>query len=243
MSRVLAAQSPVRNELEIGVGHQWVTHSLGDWGSVYSRYVRTTPRDAWYADARAQYAFGDRGVYGGAAYRRELSDRWFAIVGAGAGSSVFTLPRARADATLGLRWGPRATLVSSVVGSYIRYRSPYEDVAATISTAVYARAVTAEVGVRVNRSTPGAVTTRRAFGAITYAAGRRQTLVARADAGTEGYQLLGPSTVAVAFQSRGATVSLRQAVTSRFGVSASVEAYSNPYYSRTGVSLGVVRSW
>ena len=232
-----------QHALEVGASHQWVSNDYGDWGSVYARYQRQTTLDVWYADALAEYAFGDRGLFGGLAYRRELSARTFASVGAGVGSGAFFLPRARGDASGGVRWGPSRRLVSTLGATYLRYRGPYRDVALTLATAAYFRGAVAEVGVRANRSTPGDVSSQRAFAAVTIAAAPGQTVIVRGDAGTEGYLLLGPSTAQVAFASRGATVAWRARVSPRWTLTASTEAYKNPFYSRVGVSAGVSRSW
>lgn len=242
----LPAQAPAdaaTGSLEVGVSHQWLPRPYGDWDGAFARLTRSTARDAWYVDGVAQRAFGDRGAFGAATYRRELTGRLFSLVGAGAGSGRFFFPRLRTDASLGVRWGARRSLVSTVGATYLRYPGGYEDVAATVATASYLGPATAELGVRVNRSLPGDVTSKRTFLALTLRTGRTQTIVARGDVGDEGYQRLSPDRTVVAFASRSAQLSWRARTSAHWGVTLTGEVYDNAFYSRTGLAASVTRFW
>jgi YaiO family outer membrane protein len=68
-------------------------------------------------------------------------------------------------------------------------------------------------------------------------------IVIRGGGGTEGYQLTGDIETQRRFTSYEASVSWREWLSGRVGVFVAGEWYDNPFYTRTGVTLGVFRHW
>ena len=103
--------------------------------------------------------------------------------------------------------------------------------------------MTAEAGLRVNWSWPDAVQTARAFGAVTLGRERQRLVVIRAGGGQEGYQLTGDVETQRKFSSYEASIGWRQWLEGHTGFIAGLEVYDNPFYTRTGVTLGIFRHW
>lgn len=221
-----------------------VTNDFGDWRGVALRLVAPAGRSTiWYVDGQVQKAFKDRGVYGVLANRRQLGADWFTLVGVGGGTGDFVLPDLRTDATVGKAWLPRRNLVTMVSTTYINAKEGFEDFAVSGSVALYLPGAVLEGGGRSNWSWPGSVQSSRAFGAITLGRERRRLLTARGSAGWEGYQLTDVVETRRRFRSQEASVSWREWLGAGVGFFLQGAYYDNPFYTRTGATLGIFRYW
>lgn len=221
-----------------------VTNDFGDWKGVALRtMVPSGGRNLWYGDLVAQEAFDDRGVYASVGNRHVLGATWFSFVSVAGGTGEFFFPDLRADAALGHTWLARKNLATIVGVTYVNSKSIYEDFAVFGSVAGYFPGVTLELGGRLNWSWPDAVNSERIFGAVTLGRERSRLVVLRAGGGTEGYQLTGITETERSFTSYEASISWRQWLAGHVGLFLAGEWYDNPFYTRTGVTLGVFRHW
>lgn len=242
MAAPLAAQRPAGWLQAEGFYHA-VTNDFGDWKGVALRAVAPTAvRTIVYGDLIAQEAFNDRGVYAAAGLRHGFGD-WFTLVSVGGGTGDYVLPELRADASLGKAWLARRNLVTILGATYVKSKDIYEDVAVSAAVATYLPGVTVEVGGRINWSSPDAVRSERAWGALTLGRERRRLVVLRGGGGYEGYQLTGVVDTRQRFRSWEASATWREWLGGQVGVFAGGEWYDNPYYTRTGVTLGLFRHW
>jgi YaiO family outer membrane protein len=108
---------------------------------------------------------------------------------------------------------------------------------------VYFPGFTIEAGARLNWSWPDAVRTERGFGAVTLGRERRRLVVLRGSAGREGYQLTGETAAERRFRSWEGSATWREWLGGHTGVYLGAEVYDNPFYTRTGVTLGLFRHW
>lgn len=244
--RTVRAQAPLAATagrwVEAGVFHHTVTNGYGNWDGVYTRaVVPVGTRDIFYGDAVAQRAFGERGSYIAVANRHEWGGGIFTMAGGGHGFDARLFPEWRADASAGARFGARRNVVATLGGSYVQSRDVYRDYAVTSSLAVYLTGFVIEAGTRYNTSTPGDVHSLRGYTAVTAVPSPRRSVAFRVGAGEEGYQLLGNTTVLQRFASQEASVAWRERAGSHWGVLIQGDAYRNPYYTRAGGALGVVR--
>src|SRR5262249_25363759 len=135
------AQSPppsLASSIEAGGFYQHVTHDFGSWTGGSVRLVLAAPRDVWYADARYQEAFRDKGAYGALANVHHFGSRVFTQLGVRAGSGSYVLPRFRADAAVTLKLGNTHAFLLTGGGTYVKSKSVYTDKAAFGSLAWYA---------------------------------------------------------------------------------------------------------
>jgi len=129
---------PGSSWIEAGGFYQHVSHDFGSWTGGYARLVLAGSRDVWYADAKLQEAFRDRGAYGALANVHHFGSRLFSQVGVGAGTGKYVLPKLRADAALTLKLGNAHALLLTAGGTYVKSKSIYSDQALFGSVAWYA---------------------------------------------------------------------------------------------------------
>lgn len=246
---VTRAQAPLAGGLagrwvEANVFAQTVTNNFGDWRGAYLRGVRPSARDTWYADVLALDAFRERGAQIGVAHRHEWNGRLFHLVGANVGSGASIMPRARIDGALGVRLGSARRVQATAGLSYVKSVTELSDIAGTGSLAWYApHNLMLEVGGRYNISRPGDITSHRVSTSATWTPSARRSFSLRAIGGSEGWQTVRTGTVLTRFHSREASLAWREKITAAWAVSAQGDYYNNPFYTRSGVTLGVARYW
>jgi len=230
--------------VEAGGFYHHVSDGFGSWKGGYARAVLASARNAWYFDAKAQEAFGDRGVYGSLANVHSFGSRFYTQLGVGAGTGDFVLPELRLDGSLNFKLGSAKALVLTAGGTFVDARLGYRDKALFGSFTWYARSnLLLEAGGRVNWSDPGTVRSERVSGALTVGRVGAALVTLRGSAGTEGYQLVAPALTLRKFRSQDAGLSVRHWILHHLGIAAAGEWYHNPFYTRAGGSLGLFHAW
>jgi len=243
------SQSPLPGGLpgawfETNAFRQRVTNDFGDWSGIYLRGVKPGMRDTYYAEVLALEAFGERGIQGGVTHRHDWSGNFFHAIGATVGSGAAILPQARLDATLGVRFGDRKQWQATAGGSYVKSVTDLYDVAGTSSLAWYApRALLLETGVRYNLSRPGEIQSHRLFGVAVLTPSPRRSVSLRTSGGTEGWQIISSTTTLQRFSSQEYSLSWREKVSGPWALTMQGDVYRNPFYVRSGVTIGVARYW
>ena len=245
----VSAQAPLAGGLpgkwsEVNIFSQAVTNQFGDWSGGYARVVMPTARNTFYGEVLALRAFGSQGVQLGATHRHDWSDRLFSVLGVNLGDGAPILPRLRSDGQLGIRLGDRRQWQLAAGGSYVK--SPFQlyDVAATGSLAWFApRMLLLEVGGRYNASRPGDIRSHRLHGVAVLTPSPRRSLSARFVGGSEGWQIVTSQTTLQRFHSAELALAWREKLSSTWALSVQGDRYTNPFYTRTGVTLGIARYW
>jgi YaiO family outer membrane protein len=221
-----------------------VTGDFGDWKGGALRLMAPAGRSSIvHAELIAQEAFRDTGVWGSLGLRQQLGPSWFAMASAGSGTGDYYFPDLRSDVVVGKAWFPRRNLVSLVGATWVKSKREYEDLGLSGSLALYLPGAAIEAGGRVNWSDPEAVRTGRAFGAVTLGRDRHRYVTLRGSVGHEGYQLTGEVDTERRFRSQEAGILWREWLSGSLGAVVGVEWYDNPFYTRTGVTLGLFRHW
>ncbi len=245
-SESVGAQSVVgERRVELFGDRHAVSGGFGDWTGIGVRVtVPSGARDVWFVEALQRNAFTDAGAYMSGANQHIWNDRWYSFVSVAAGTGDFVLPDLRFDASLARKWGKRRALVSTLGTTVVDAKLGYRDVGAFGSlTAYLSPLVVVDGGIRATRSTPGDVDAARAFGGVTLGRTGKGYLVFRGSSGREGYQLLGPGAVPRRFSSHEGAVSWRQWLRPTGGFLVQGERYINPFYRRTGVTVGIFAHW
>ena len=242
------AQAPRRptgsNWVEAGGFYQPVTKSFGDWKGGYARAVVSGLRNTWYAEAKVQEAFRDKGSYASLSNVHTFSDRFYTQLGIGGGSGNYVLPELRMDGAISLKLGTARSMVATLGVTLVNAKAGFSDKAAFGSLTWYAApGAIAEIGARFNSSDPGAVGSGRGSAALTLGKMGHRIVTLRGGAGTEGYQLTGFTATRRRFESADAGISWRQWIGDRVGSVLGLDWYHNPFYSRTGVTFGVFHAW
>jgi YaiO family outer membrane protein len=230
--------------VEANVFGQSVTNDYGHWSGAYLRFASPSGNNTWYADALALNAFGESGGQVGAAHRHDWSPRVFHMLGANVGSGASILPRVRADASLGVRLGERKMWQAVGGLSYVKSVTELYDFAPFASLAWYGpHSLMVEVGGRYNTSNPGDIKSHRILATSVWTPKPTRTFSFRFTGGTEGYQTVSVGTLITKFASQDVALAWREMVSTSFAIHVQVDGYQNPYYTRSGVTLGVARYW
>ncbi|MBX9854113.1 MAG: YaiO family outer membrane beta-barrel protein [Gemmatimonadaceae bacterium] len=243
------AQAPLAGGLpgswtEVNAFAQRVTNDFGDWSGAYARVVNPRAMDTFYGEVLALRGFREQGIQVGAAHRHDWNARLFHVIGVNVGDGSPILPRLRSDAQLGLRLGSRKEWQVTGGGSYVK--SPFElyDVAATGSIAWFApKALLLEVSGRYNTSQPGTIRSHRIQGVSILTPSPRRSFSLRVGGGSEGWQIISANTTLRRFHSQEYALAWREKLTTQWALSLQGDRYVNPFFSRTGVTLGVARYW
>lgn len=227
-----------------GFAHR-VSNGFGNWSGGRLRAVLPLGRsDVLYLEGTGQRAFGDEGVFGSVAHQHSFGDGWISFLGAGGGTGEFYFPELRLDAALSRKLLASRRLVATIGGTWVRSKAAYRDRAAQASLTGYlGPTVVVEAGARLNWSTPGDVASQRGFLALTLGRAGSRYVVLRGAAGSEGYQLTGSGATEQKFNSTEAAISWRQWLGGTLGFVLGGEWYDNPFYTRTGVQLGLFAGW
>ncbi|HEV8196893.1 MAG TPA: YaiO family outer membrane beta-barrel protein [Gemmatimonadales bacterium] len=242
-SAVAQAPAPGASWVEGGGFYHRVSGGFGDWKGGYLRGVFSGAHNVWYLDAKGQEAFHDRGVYGALANVHSFGSRVYTQLSAGGGTGTYVLPDLRLDAALAVKLGAARSVVATAGVTFVKAKAIYKDRAVSGGLVWYAGPAILELSGRINWSNPNAVRSERINGAVTLGKTGRSLVAIRAGAGTEGYQLTGVAATLRRFRSQEAGLTWRQWMSSRFGLVLGGELYHNPFYTRTGVSLGLFRGW
>lgn len=224
--------------------YQQVTNDFGDWQGAYARVVLPWERDVLLIDALTAQGFTLRGTTGGLAHRHDWTSRVFHMLGVNVGDGSPLFPRYRTDGLLGLRWGASRNVQTTLGASFVQSVTDLSDVAAIGAITWYApHGLVLETGARLNTSRPGNIRSHRLHGVAIYTPNTVRSFSLRAIAGTEGWQIAGPTTTLMRFSSREVALGWRERVTDSFAINLQFDGYRNPFYSRAGVTLGVARYW
>ena len=221
--------------------HESLTHGYDDQSGVRVRgVVAVDPRNTVSAELSNLREFGKSGSLLSVGDTFTINEDWYGSVSAAVGSNAFYLPKLRADAFLSRKWGPRRNLVTSVGLGYFRARDDHKDTSVALESIYYFKSpFVAQAGVRWNRSSPGSITSRSQFIALTQGREREHYVTLRYGFGREAYQVIGAKTAISDFSSTNLSLNWRQWVAPKWGFTLFLERYSNPTYRRTGGSIGV----
>lgn len=240
----VAAQAPMPGGIagawvEANVFGQGVTNDFGDWAGLYVRGVRPTPKNTFTVDALRLQAFNQTGLLIGAAHRYDWNATFFHVLGANVGSGVPILPDYRVDGLLGVRFGGRKQWQATGGASYVKAVTELSDIAGTASLAWYApKALVLEVAGRYNISRPGNIESYRVINSITYTPAPRRSFSLRQIQGTEGWQIISIERTLQRFRSNDWGLAWREKLGAHWALSLQGDRYTNPFYSRTGVTVG-----
>ena len=225
-------------DIELGGFHDSVTNNYGDWNGEFVRLVAPLgSSDTLNAELVNSREFHDSGTLLTVGDTHVFTDRTFAQVSVATSTEGYYLPTGRIDAAIDEKWLDHLQLVTNIGVSFIDYRGGYSDRALTFGAAYYLSSLplVMEAGARVNQASPGDVDATTGFVAATYGTAGQHFISLRYGFGREAYQLVGSNQVLTDFSSNDVLLTWRQWIAANQGFQVRVEAYSNPYYRRTGL--------
>lgn len=226
--------------LELSTGFQNLSGGFGNWRDVTLRGVYGLSSHLIQGEVSVNRRFNKDGTYVGLSDTYTFNEDWYSNVAVGFGDGAFYLPRYRVDATLYRKLLSDRSLVTSVGLGHYKAPDGHTDNSVSLGAVYYfASPWIAEGGVRFNSSNPGGIRTQQQFVALTYGRVKQDLVTVRYAWGGEGYQTIATNAQLVNFTSREANVSWRHWVSPRTGILVGANQYTNPFYNRSGINIGI----
>ncbi len=238
------AQADLPRTLELSSGFQNLSGGFGNWRDVTLRGTYGLPSHVLQGELSLNRRFNKDGAFVGLSDTYTFDEDWYASVAVGFGDGAFYLPRYRLDATLYRKWLAGRNLVTSVGAGTYKAPDGHTDNSISLGLVYYFEAPwVVEGGVRFNSSNPGAIKTQQQFLALTYGRDKEDLITVRHGWGAEGYQTITAGTQLVNFKSNESSISWRHWVTPRTGISVGANRYTNPFYNRSGLNIGIFHNF
>ena len=229
-----------QRSLELSVGTQNLSSGYTSWSDVTLRGSYGLASHLLQGEVSVNRRFDKTGTFLGLSDTYTFNEDWYGSVAFGAGDGAFYLPRYRVDATLYKKWLADRSLVTSIGAGYYKAPDGHSDSSVSLGLVYYfASPWVAEGGVRFNSSNPGSIRTQQQFAALTYGRTKQDLVTARYAWGAEGYQTIAANTQLVNFASQEASLSWRHWLNPSTGVLVGVNRYTNPFYNRSGLNIGI----
>lgn len=231
--------------IEAGVNHHGLTNNYGDWDGAYLQGAwQQNDSNRWDWEILSQERYGESGVYSVAGLSHIFDQDWYGSVHAGASGSGFFFPDYRVDAYLHRKILPERNLVLTTGVGYIAQKDDHIDRYLYLGVGYYfPEAWLIEGGIRLNRSSPGTVSSHRYVLALSQARDKVRHIAFTLDWGDEAYQAIGPTTVLVDFPSTQLVVNWREWLGKDYGLHVIAEHYDSDFFNRNGISIGVFREF
>lgn len=234
------SEADMQRSLELSTGFQNLSAGFGNWREVTLRGVYGLPSHVLQAELSVMNRFNKDGTFIGLSDTYTFDEDWYANVAVGFGDGAFYLPRHRLDATLYKKWLPQRNLITSIGAGQYKAPDGHTDNSLSLGLVYYFEAPwVAEIGIRANSSNPGAIKTQQQFLALTYGRVKQNLVTVRHAWGQEGYQTIGTNAQLVNFASKETSISWRHWFAPRTGVLLGANRYSNPFYNRNGLTVGI----
>jgi YaiO family outer membrane protein len=238
------AQQPTQDtgmhSLQLDTSLQSLTGGYGNWRDVSLRGTYEMGAHVLQGELSAQHRFNTDGKFAGVSDTYTFNQDWYGSLAIGAGDGAFYLPRYRVDAALYRKLLADRRLVSSVGVGYYSAPDGHTDRSLSLGLVYYFQAPwILEGGLRLNSSNPGAIRTQQQFVAVTWGHNKQDLVTARYGWGGEGYLALTSNTQLVNFSSNEANLTWRHWLDPKTGLLLGTNRYSNPLYTRSGISAGV----
>lgn len=233
-------EADMLRSLELSTGFQNLSAGFGSWRDVTLRGAYGLPSHVVQGEISVNRRFNKDGVFIGLSDTYTFDKDWYANVAVGFGDGAFYLPRYRVDATLYKKWLPQRNLVTSIGAGQYKAPDGHTDNSLSLGLVYYFDAPwVAEVGLRANSSNPGSIKTQQQFLALTYGRVKENLVTVRHAWGSEGYQTISTNTQLVNFASKETSVSWRHWFAPRTGLLIGASRYTNPFYNRAGLNIGI----
>ncbi len=232
--------SDMQRNLELSTGFQNLSAGFGNWRDLTLRGTYGLPSQVLQGEVSANRRFNKDGTFVGVSDTYTFNEDWYSNIALGLGDGAFYLPRYRVDATLYKKWLADRSLVTSAGAGYYKAPDGHTDSSVSLGLVYYfASPWIVEGGVRLNSSNPGTIKTQQQFLALTYGRVKQDLVTVRHAWGGEGYQTIAANTQLVNFASQETSISWRHWLAPRTGVLIGANRYTNPFYNRTGINVGI----
>lgn len=232
--------APIR-AIELYGSHSNLTAGYPDWREAGLRGSWQAGPHLFQGELASVKRWGVSGTYLGLGDTYTFDEDWHGSLAVGAGDGAHYLPRYRVDGFVHRKLLPARNLVADLGAGYYRAPDGHTDRNLSIGATYYfpEMPLVLQGQVRFTNGSPGSVDTRQHFVAATWGRVKETTLTGRFGWGEEGYQSIGRNAALIQFRSRELSLAVRHWISKDWGVAVGGEHYRNPFYKRSGVTVGL----
>ena len=233
------------NYIEGGMKHDSLTNGFDDWKGAYLQGSwQQNSETRWDGEVLFQEQYGESGNYFVAGVTHDFNPDWYGSVHVGGSGSGFFFPDYRIDGSIHRKLLPERNLVLTAGTGYIEQKDEHRDRYLYLGAAYYFPDFwSIEGGVRLNKSSPGSVSSTRYLLSLSRARDKVRHIALSIDWGDESYLAIGPTSSLVDFPSTVVTVNWREWLSRDVGVHMIAEYYDSEVFNRTGVTIGVFKEF
>ena len=238
-------RSGERYWLEVGGMHFELTDDFADTNAAYVRaHIDRGYANTWNLELVHMDRFDDSGTLGVVTNTHDFNPDLFSRVTLSSSTEGFFFPEFRAQGSMNVRLLPRRNLIATAGVSYFDARDIHTDVAVFLESTWYVNdRWVAQGGVRMNRSSPGAVDSYSGYAALTWGRDRDRYVGVRIGGGNQAWQAFADDDFQVDFPFAQVTLTWREWIGKRWGVNVSADGYSSDPYDQYGLEIGVFREF
>lgn len=237
------SKPPLSGALEFGAGYSAMSagYNAGDQTYLHADIEQSSKTELSGDAVRAQ-DFGDTGYLLIGGVNHDFTSSFYGDLHMGGSSGGFFLPAFTAEGSLHKKWLSQKQLFTSLGIGYDRAKDAHRDKRLLASASYYfGRPWMLESGMTFNLSAPGTVFSHSQYLAIRQGRNNKYFVTLRGEFGNEAYQITGVNTSISDFRSRSVSLTWRQWVRAGWGFNLGGQYYSNPYFQRKGVQLGIFK--
>ena len=229
------------NRMELGYVRSNLNAGFSSWNDVnLVNYLKTESTDPIILETDYKNHFGKGAGVFGVTYTHTYQPLWYEDFSISASTEPTILPEAVVFTEIHRKLLEDQSLVPGIGLGYIKSDSPYSDVYGLAEVTQYFKfGFSAQIGLRLNQSSPGSVLSARYFGAVNYRASKKFEASLLLEKGKEGYTVVGQNEFINEFESSRENVQLRYWPAEHWGFGSVFEYYENPAYVRDSIGLNL----
>ena len=229
-------------QAEIYSTHDRLSGAFANWREIGFRGLYGAGQHLLAGEVATMQRFNEDGNYLALSDTLILDRHWYGSLAVGAGDGASYLPRYRIDGFIHRKWLDDLSLVTSAGLGHYKAPDSHKDDNLSLGLSWYLPSSwVLQTEAKFNRSRPGPIDTRQYFVAATWGQAGQTRITGRYGWGEEGYQSLGADAFISRFSSHQSTLTAQHWLGPRWGIKASADRYSNPFYKRHGLQLVVFK--
>lgn len=229
-------------QAEIYSTHDRLSGNFANWREIGFRGLYGVGQHLLAGEVATLQRFNEDGNYIALSDTLVLDRQWYGSLAVGAGDGASYLPRYRIDGFIHRKWLDDLNLVTSLGLGHYRAPDSHKDDNLSLGLSWYLPSSwVLQTEAKFNRSRPGPIDTQQYFVAATWGEAGQTRITGRYGWGEEGYQSLGADAFISRFSSHQTTLTAQHWLGPRWGLKASADRYSNPFYKRQGLQLAVFK--
>ncbi len=228
------------DHVELQYEHSTLSQGYGVWNDVNIYTVLDhQPTNQWTIETDYKDHFNETAFLGAINLTHTYNEYWYQDTSLASSTDSNILPGLDFFNEIHRKTLSDLSLVPGIGMGYTANHAPYSGYYGIAELVYYFWQATIQTGVRLNRSLPGPVDTKRVYAVITFFKGQNFEASYRYDTGEEGYTVISDNSFTKQIASTVQTVQLRYRFNPTMGITLKYEYYWSDAYTRNDLGAGI----